>query len=114
MEIKARRITQEDVASNEYTALVRAVSYIKARYANEVSGMWLITNKSIEGDTQIVVQTTLERGSVDYVLLSGNMSSILGGCIMYDYDDLETDTYGAKEEIENGNVLLLYLNKKGE
>lgn len=114
MKIEAKRITQDDVSSNEYLALVRAVSYVKTHYANEVSGIWLITRKTIEGASQIVVRTTLKRGSVDYVLLCGNLSSILGGCVTYDYDELDSDSYGAKEEIESGNVLLLYLNKKGE
>lgn len=112
MKIEADFLKKGDVPKEIYDGLVRVVTFIKDKFPNSVSGIWVIPQNQYDREVQVVVQTSLVRGTMDYIVLDGTISRLLGGSIMYNYDELDSDTYGVKEEIEKSNIALVY--RKGE
>ena len=112
MRIEAEFLKKGDVSKEVYDGLVRVVSFVKDKFPNSVSGIWIVKQNLYGQEAQIIVQTSLVRGTMDYIVLDGTISRLLGGSIMFNYDELDSDTYGIKEEIEKGNVAIVY--RKGE
>lgn len=108
-------LNTETVTLETMEKIRAAVGFLKEEYSQTVTGLWYLAQSGCDGEIRVILRTELNIGTTDYLFLEGRLSKLLGGCIVYDYNE---DVLNAEQrediiadiqsELENGQAFTLY------
>ena len=77
---------------------------------DNVTGLWIFTDLSDDNNPQLIMRSTLERGSYERLLLIGEIFNIFNHDVVYDYylDIINEEEKVAVEEVIGGRVRTIY------
>lgn len=109
-------LTKNDVPLDLFYKCVSAVNFVKNNYLDKVTGIWLLKRLSADDEPRIVLQTSVQLKTTEYIYLEGGLSKCFGGCVVFDYNEdvLNADTneellMDIREEIKYGEAYSLYV-----
>jgi hypothetical protein len=81
-----------------------------------VTGLWLLTKMTYDGNPQLIMRSPVKSGTIDRLILNGEINGIVYQDVIYDYDTsvlggtqpISGEQEELLEEIEKGNILTIY------
>lgn len=97
--VLTRENAPQELLLSLYDRLCLVSDMLKDRYAKSVSGLWYLREHDCDGRIQVIVKTSLKRGTIEYITLCAEISSIIVDALVLDYecDEYERSLLNAEQ-----------------